>query len=244
MSRFTSTSEFDINRRVQITNETPVYNLFEALNSTMQNDFYEWILGNEEVRYNVPYSIKQENPNGKYEDNSVAGTIGRFDIIRDEQESDGATKFERLEKNQLYYKSINGNLAPIYGPKPATELDGPKTFYHSKKMTGVILPEFDFLLHHFYRYLECLYPDHPDWTYLLTPTEFNDGIRSAGKLIDYRPQNLFFEKVAKSLSKELTSDEEIDEASMIKIHNLKDEAYRRKFYGSYAGYKMLGNDIF
>ena len=244
MSRFTSTSEFDINRRVQITNETPVYNLFEALNSTMQNDFYEWILGNEEVRYDVPYSIKQENPNGKYEDNSVAGTIGRFDIIRDEQESDGATKFERLEKNQLYYKSINGNLAPIYGPKPATELDGPNTFYHSKKMTGVILPEFDFLLHHFYRYLECLYPDHPDWTYLLTPTEFNDGIRSAGKLIDYRPQNLFFEKVAKSLSKELTSDEEIDEASMIKIHNLKDEAYRRKFYGSYAGYKMLGNDIF
>ena len=153
MSRFTSTSEFDINRRVQITNETPVYNLFEALNSTMQNDFYEWILGNEEVRYDVPYSIKQENPNGKYEDNSVAGTIGRFDIIRDEQESDGATKFERLEKNQLYYKSINGNLAPIYGPKPATELDGPNTFYHSKKMTGVILPEFDFLLHHFYRYL-------------------------------------------------------------------------------------------
>ena len=50
MSRFTSTSEFDINRRVQITNETPVYNLFEALNSTMQNDFYEWILGNEEVK--------------------------------------------------------------------------------------------------------------------------------------------------------------------------------------------------
>lgn len=244
MSRFTSTSEFDINRRVQITNETPVYNLFEALNSTMQNDFYEWILGNEEVRYNVPYSIKQENPNGKYEDNSVAGTIGRFDIIRDEQESDGATKFERLEKNQLYYKSINGNLAPIYGPKPATELDGPNTFYHSKKMTGVILPEFDFLLHHFYRYLECLYPDHPDWTYLLTPTEFNDGIRAAGKMIDYKPQNLFFEKVAKSLSKNLTSDEEVDEASMIKIHNLKDEAYRRKFYGSYAGYKMLGNDIF
>lgn len=244
MSRFTSTSEFDINRRVQITNETPVYNLFEALNSTMQNDFYEWILGNEEVRYDVPYSIKQENPNGKYEDNSVAGTIGRFDIIRDEQESDGVTKFERLEKNQLYYKSINGNVAPIYGPKPSTELDGPNTFYHSKKMTGVILPEFDFLLHHFYRYLECLYPDHPDWTYLLTPTEFNDGIRAAGKMIDYKPQNLFFEKVAKSLSKNLTSDEEVDEASMIKIHNLKDEVYRRKFYGSYAGYKMIGNDIF
>ena len=53
MSRFTSTSEFDINRRVQITNETPVYNLFEALNSTMQNDFYEWILGNEEDRKSV-----------------------------------------------------------------------------------------------------------------------------------------------------------------------------------------------
>jgi len=244
MSRFTSTSEFDINRRVQITNETPVYNLFEALNSTMQNDFYEWFIGNQEIRYDVPYSIKQENPNGKYEDNSVAGTVGRFDIIRDNQESDGPTKFDRLEKNQVYYKYVNGGVSPIYGPKPKSELDGPNTHYHSMKLTGVLIPEFDLLLHHSYRYLECLYPDHPDWTYLLTPTEFNDQIRAAGKIIDYIPKNLFFDKVAKSLSKSFTNDELIDEASMIKIHNLKDEAYRRKFYGTYAGYKMIGNDIF
>lgn len=244
MSRFTSTSEFDINRRVQITNETPVYNLFEALNSTMQNDFYEWFLGNEEVRYNVPYSIKQENPNGKYEDNSVAGTVGRFDIIRDEQESDGKTKIERLEKNQVYFKYVNGGVSPIYGPKPTTELDGPNTHYHSMKLTGVLVPEYDLLLHQSYRYLECLYPDHPDWTYLLTQKEFDDQIRAAGKMIDYLPKNNFFDKVAKSLSNSFTNDELIDEASMIKIRDLKNEAYRRKFYGSYAGYKMLGNDIF
>lgn len=244
MSMYTSTSEFDIDRRVQITNETPVLNLFEALNSTMQNDFYEWIIGTEEVSYNVPYSIKQENENGEFEDNSGAGYVGRFDIIRSSVDEDGAENLNELERNQVYFKSMNGYVSPIYGPRVDETLDGPKTFYHSKKISGVILPEYDFLLHHFYRYLECLYPDHPDWRILLTPTEMNDAFRACGKLIDYSPNNPFFDKVAKSLSKTLSDDEIESEATMIKIHNLRDEAYRRKFYGTYAGYKMLGNDIF
>lgn len=210
-----SRSEFDLEKRIHLTNEVPPYDLFEAVNSVFQTDFWKYILGSTTIEFDLPYkTLKQDG------------------------------SYERVPDNEnVYYKKVNGVLSQNYGPIPND--DNPT--YHRMEVDGVLMPEFDLLLHEVYRYTGYPYPDHPDYNKLLTNNEFNDYINSAAAVIDYKPDNRFFENVIDTLynSNFLSSKvSKEDEVAMIKIRNLTNEAFRRKLYGSKFGYRMLANDIF
>lgn len=207
-------SEFDLEKRIHLTNEIPPYDLFEAVNSVFQTDFWKYILGSTTIEFDLPYqTLKQDG------------------------------SYERVPENEnVYYKKVNGVLSQNYGPD---QNDGSN--YHRMEIDGVLMPEFDLLLHEVYRYTGYPYPDHPDYNKLLTNNEFNDYINSAAAIIDYKPDNRFFENVIDTLYKSDFLNSNVskeDEVAMIKIRNLTNEAFRRKLYGSKFGYRMLANDIF
>lgn len=227
MSQYTSESEFNLEKRVHITNEIPPYDMFDALNSVMQTtikngeivpSIWQWILGYTKVEYDLPYLSESYN-----------------------EDTDSIEYSRDIDNEAVYYKMVNGELAEEYGPKPKTTKEGIETKYHRLEEYGVLLPEFDFLLHEGYRYLSTIYPDHPDFTKLLTTNEFNDFISQAAAIIDYEPNNLFFDKLVSSLG--LEGEDALKEAAMCKIRNLRNEAYRRKLYGSKFGYRMLANEL-
>lgn len=260
---YTSNEEFDLERRVHLTNEIPPYDMYEALNSTLQTvikdgdhvpTIWKWVLGSSKIGYNLPYSVKREDEDGEFEDSSASSSIiGRYDIVRDQPDFLGRTP---ISEGDVWFKSVNGRMSPVYGPRVKGEgkeklKNGLNTMYHKMEIDGVWLPEFDLLLHENYRYLENLYPDHPDYRFLLTHNEIDDSFNAAGAVVDYRPANKFFDKVAKSLNSysrikgpAMTDDEIEQEAIKIKIRNLRNNTFRRKYYGSKIGYKMLGADIF
>ena len=111
------------------------------------------------------------------------------------------------------------------------------------KLTGVLAPEYDLLVHEIYRYLNDLYPDHYDFTEILTKNEINSMISNAAALVDYNPNLKFFDLLSESF--DLDSQEKTDKESLkFKIRDLKTNAFRRKFYGSKLGYKMFGSSAF
>lgn len=211
MSAYTSSDEFDLERRVWMTNEIPPYDMYTSLHSTMHNSFWEWIIGTVKVGYDYPYLV---------------------------YDASSQSLIHNTDSEDVYLKMTNGQISSNYGPQTSTDT------YNRLEIDGVLEPEFDLFLHEIYRYTETLYPDHPDERYLLTDTEFNDTILAAADMINYQPNVKFFDKVAESLSVSLTDSEIKDEAAKLKIHNLLNEAFRRKLYGSKAGYRMLANDIF
>ena len=224
MSQFTSRSEFDLEKRVHFTNEIPPYDMFDGLNSVLQTDLWKWVLGYTRVEFGLPYTI---------------------DVETDETDSDGNAIVTQdrdvgIDNGEVYYKMVNGTVVEDvqYGPS-----ESENTTYHKLEEYGVVLPEFDYLLHEIYRYMGTMYPDHPDMIKLLTANEFDDMITNAGSVIDYEPDNKFFDKVAESFNN-LTEDEQDIEAAMLKIRNLKNEGFRKRLYGSKMGYRMLANDIF
>lgn len=222
MSLYTSRSEFDIEKRVHFTNEIPPYDMFGGLNTVLQTDLWKWVLGFTDVEFGLPYEIDVERINP----------------------SDGTKYYEKshedgIDSGEVYYKMVNGKLVEDvqYGPAPEKNEK-----YHRLEEYGVLLPEFDFLLHEVYRYLGAMYPDHPDMTALLTENEFNDMVINAGAVIDYEPNVKFFDKVASSLG--INSSDELIESAMLKIRNLKNEGFRKRVYGSKMGFRMLASDIF
>lgn len=227
MSQFTSRSEFDIEKRVQFTNEIPPYDMYDSLNSVLQTDLWKWVLGFTKVEFGLPYSINTQVVKGNDEKgNEIYGVEKNRDI--------------GIENGEVYYKMVNGKVVDDvqYGPSEKSN-----STYHKLEEYGVVLPEFDYLLHEVYRYMGSLYPNHPDLIELLTPNEFDDMVTNAGALIDYEPDNKFFDKVASSFDN-LTSNEIEIEAAMLKIRNLNNESFRKRVYGSKMGYRMLANDIF
>lgn len=222
MSLYTSRSEFDLEKRIQFTNEIPPYDMFGGLNSVIQTDLWKWVLGFTDVEFGLPYNIDVtvENPDGT--------------LTHKQSHTEG------IETGEVYYKMVNGKVVSDvqYGPAASEN----KTF-HRLEEYGVLLPEFDFLLHEVYRYLGSMYPDHPDMTELLTENEFNDMLSNAAALIDYKPDVNFFDKVASSLNLNNIKDEQI-ESAMIKLRNLRNEGFRKRLYGSKLGYRMLSSDIF
>ena len=130
MSLYTSRSEFDLEKRVQFTNEIPPYDMFGGLNSVLQTDLWKWILGFTDVEFGLPYSI----------DTEVEDYKGK----RIEKSHDAG-----IDSGEVYYKMVNGKVVDDvqYGPAPEDN----KTF-HRLEEYGVVLPEFDFLLHEVYRY--------------------------------------------------------------------------------------------
>lgn len=204
MKAYTSNSEFDLVKRVHVTNETPTYNLYQGVNSTLRNDLWAWFLGKQEVDWELPF--------------------GPLDS----------------EYESTFFKSVNGTISEDFGPRP-TEFN-PTPEYHKLKLTGVLTPEYDLLLHETYRYLGSLYPDHPDFVEILTQNEINSMINSAAAMVDYSPNLKFLEKLAESYGLESSVFTE-KEAMRLKIRNLLANAFRRKFYGSKLGYKMFGAGV-
>ena len=211
MSLYTSNSEYDFEKHIQLTNEMPPYDMYAGVNSVLQNEMWKWFLGYTKVDTDVTYSENSE---------------------------------------LTYKKKINGSRSQNYGPKPKNLLtyDGvpfqTKPVYKSFEVNGALAVENDLFLHEIYRYLDTLYPDHYDWRHLLTNNEINDAFTNAAAIVDYKPNNDFFDFVAANLEGVETADEVEIESLKIKMRNLKNNAYRRKLYGSKIGYRMFCGDIF
>lgn len=223
MARYTSSDEFDLERRVWMTNEVPPYDMYKALSHSMQTDLWKWILGSAKVDFDQP---------------------ARLPVY--DADSETTTYVRDLSFEDVFLKMTNGKISPTYGPEisnvPTDPNFNPK--YNRIEIDGVTLPEFDLLLHEVYRYLATLYPDTPSENKLLTDVEFNDAILAAGDLVNYSPDVKFFDKVASTLSVNMGINDTRDEASKLKIRNLLNNSFRRKLYGSKAGYRMFANDIF
>ena len=91
MSLYTSRSEFDLEKRVQFTNEIPPYDMFGGLNSVLQTDLWKWILGFTDVEFGLPYSI----------DTEVEDYKGK----RIEKSHDAG-----IDSGEVYYKMVNGKV--------------------------------------------------------------------------------------------------------------------------------------
>lgn len=209
MALYTSNSEFDLETRVQITNEMPTTRTYEQAHHSLRNDTWKWLLGFEEVTYDLP--------------------VGGNPVFNQEAP----------------VKIVNGKQAAEYGPKmkqvwdPASETYVEKApIFHKMEINGVLESEHDLFLHEIYRYLNCLYPDHPDWLKLLTRNEIIDAFNNAAAMVDYKPNNEFFRLVAESIQ---ADDPDVEEFKL-NLRNLTSNAARRKFYGSTLGYRMLGHD--
>lgn len=288
---YTSNTEFE-NKRVHYTNELPPYDLYEGVHSLLTDDIWQWLLGYNEVEFDVKNSdvevMTAYDPDNKsYIHKSTNGTLStKYGPAPIEKRKDYVTVFsadhgefiqstddveiaqkyvnDHLEEINsrprkvirsvedvnseefLYYLEFSSNQYAkfIYYDNAVINLGIQVTYdeYHAMDLHGVLMPEEDLFLHEIYRYLETLYPDSPDWVDLLTRNEVNDAITNAAALVDYRPDNKFFELVAASLG-----DNEYDtvrEAFKIKLRNLTNNSYRRKLYGTRYGYRMFGNDIF
>lgn len=211
MADYTSNSEFDLETRVQITNEMPSTRDYDMMNHTLRNDTWKWLIGTEDITYDLP----------------VGGDAAR-----------------NLEAP---VKIVNGKQAENYGPKKKQVWDPINKRYnevaptfHKMSISGVLSSEHDLFLHEIYRYLNCLYPDHPDWLQLLTRNEILDAFNNAAAMVDYKPNNEFFRIVAESIQ---STDPDVEEFKL-NLRNLKDNAARRKFYGSMLGYRMIGHDSY
>lgn len=211
MADYTSNSEFDLETRVQITNEMPSTRDYEMMHHSLRNETWKWLIGTEDVTYDLP----------------VGGSASR--------------------KLEAPVKIVNGTQAAVYGPSITQKWDSTTESYvenvptfHKMELTGVLAVEHDLFLHEIYRYLNCLYPDHPDWLNLLTRNEILDAFNNAAAMVDYKPNNAFFKLVADSIQ----ADDPDTEEFKLNLRNLKNNAARRKFYGSMLGYRMLAHDAY
>lgn len=213
---YTSDSEFDVETRVQLTNEIPPMDMYDGVHSALKNSTWKWLLGFSDITLNLDYK-GNNNPD-------------------DDEEP---------------LKIVNGTVADNYGPKPKQVWNPDTESYETKNpsniarmdINGVLLPEDDLFLHEIYRYLAVLYPDHPDWVELLTHNEIVDAFENAAAMIDYKPNDKFFLLVAENLEKLDSDTDSTREEFKLLLRNLTNAAYRRKFYGTSAGLKMIAAQI-
>jgi len=200
---YTSDSEFNLVKRVQITNELPSISLNNLLPSALQNPFWQFLMGKTKTIPGLSLSSSA----------SIHPT-----------------------------KTVNGVVAPVYGPSLVPPTTSPMPTFYSMDVEGVTQPELDLFLHEPYRYLDNLYPDHPDYTQLLTQVEIDDSFVAIATLLGYSPDYKFSEKWAASLS--AGSMEDLREELKWKIRDIRSIAYKRKFFGSHAGYKGLFSGLY
>lgn len=220
---YTSNSEFDLETRVQITNEYPIMRSYQQMHHSLQNDTWKWLIGTEDVDYDLPVG-------------------GKYVTIED---ADGNQVQSEVKAPPV--KIVNGKQAAVYGPEiyqkwnaETEQYETETPTYHRMEIKGTLATEQDLFLHEIYRYLNCIYPDHPDWLNLLTRNEIIDAFNNAAAMVDYKPNNEFFKLVADAID----SDESDVEEFKLNLRNLTSNAARRKFYGSTLGYRMIGHDAY
>ena len=237
---YSAKDEFDLQTRVHITNELPPIDLFDMIHSSMKNDYWRWFVGDSFISHDVQYNeftngLESINKFGELEQYSIAKYVNGLRCVDygPTPIMEWVPKHKELVDDSIV--EVEGHYEPNYEEK-----------YLRYELNGVLMPEFDLLIHEGYRYLNNLYPDHPNWMKLLTLNEFNDEISQAAYLIDYKEDNNFIDWLSYYFTSDDENEDEVarQEAASMKIRNLKHNSFRRKFYGSKTGSRMLGNDIF
>lgn len=211
----TSNTEFDLQKRVQFTNEIPNYDMFKRLHSGLQDTLWKWFCGWQKIVRDLPAKVEgetgAESPETFYK--MVNGVMA---------EKYGPSPYLVWDSENKKYKEVD--------PK-----------FHRLEINGVLLPEFDLFMHEIYRYLGRMYPDHPDFAELLTNNELNDIIKNAADFIDYDIDLQLMELICSDSEDGLDFNKK--EALKTKIRNLLNHNVRRKFYGSNTGFKALASGI-
>lgn len=253
---FTSRDEFDAKKRVQITNEMPPMDMYDFAHSMIKNDLWKWFFGYSIVMNDMTYNEDTDGVETIDNEGNISNlTIAKY--VNGVRAKDYGPVPEK-KWNPNYKKDYKEYLDyikddPTY-EDTLTEDDFKYKIDYSKKgrrieIDGALLPEVDLMLHEAYRYLSVLYPDHPDFMELLTTNEFEDDIAQAASIIDYVPDQVFFNWLStkldySSVTEDHIEDAKIEEAAKLKVRNLLNHSMRRKFYGSKTGYEMFGSDIF
>ena len=269
LDTYTSSDEFNANKRVHYNNEIPPVDLYDMVHSKLKNDMWKWFLGSSSIAYDIPYNIATDaleyfdedgiivQPSiAKYVNGVRAPDFGpvpkltynpnikpTYQRMLDRANSitDPYDKQRALDEAANYIKDFyyNERVDDYY------EITVPE--YHRVQLEGVFLPEVDFLLHEGYRYLSVLYPDHPNFTEILTTNEVNDEIIQAAAVIHYVPDCIFFDWLVTEYEQGVDYYDLPrafkEEALMMKIRNLTNHAFRRKLYGAKTGYMQFGSEI-
>lgn len=256
---YTSNDEFDAKKRVQITNEVPPMDMFDMAHSLLKNDLWKWFFGYSFIINDVTYNEKTDgvetlNKYGEIEDYSVAKYVNgiRAKDYGPVPKKKWNPNYKRDYQEYLDFIKDDPTVEDTF-----TEDDFKYNVDYSERgrhieIDGTLLPEVDLMLHEAYRYLSVLYPDHPDYINLLTTNEFEDDIQQAASIIDYIPDQNFFNWLSlrldysslKNESDDIKDDAILQEAAKLKIRNLTNHAFRRKLFGAKTGYEMFGSDIF
>lgn len=252
---YTSSDEFIAKKRVHTTNEIPPLSIYKNLHSMLQRDFWKNLVGDTEIIYDKYYNLDTDGKetfdrNGDLTDMSVAkytngarslnyGPIPRL-VWNKNWKKDYENYLQQVEDGEAFDEGKTANDFKYI-------VDNSETKYNRFEVTGVFEPQKDLMLHEGYRYLSCIYPDHPDYLNILTKNEFDDKIDDSACLIDYKIDIPFMDWLPKYLeyiegiNKQIAQE---DEAAKLKIRNLKNYAFNRKFFGAKEGYKMFAASAF
>lgn len=252
---YTSSDEFIAKKRVHTTNEIPPLSIYKNLHSMLQRDFWKNLVGDTEIIYDKYYNLDTDgketfDKNGDPISMSVAKYTNGIRSLN-------YGPIPRLVWNKNWKKDYENYLQQVKDGEAFDEgktandfkyiVDNSETKYNRFEVTGVFEPQKDLMLHEGYRYLSCIYPDHPDYLNILTKNEFDDKIDDSACLIDYKIDIPFMDWLPKyfeyieGINKQIAQE---DEAAKLKIRNLKNYAFNRKFFGAKEGYKMFAASAF
>ena len=252
---YTSSDEFIAKKRIHTTNEIPPLSIYKNLHSMLQRDFWKNLVGDTEIIYDEYYNLDTNgketfNRNGDPIDMSIAKYTNGVRSLN-------YGPIPRLVWNKNWKKDYENYLQQVKDGEAFDEgktandfkyiVDNSETKYNRFEVTGVFEPQKDLMLHEGYRYLSCIYPDHPDYLNILTKNEFDDKIDDSACLIDYKIDIPFMDWLPKyfeyieGINKQIAQE---DEAAKLKIRNLKNYAFNRKFFGAKEGYKMFAASAF
>lgn len=252
---YTSSDEFIAKKRIHTTNEIPPLSIYKSLHSMLQRDFWKNLVGDTEIIYDEYYNLDADGKetfdrNGDLIEMSVAKYTNGIRSLN-------YGPIPRLVWNKNWKKDYENYLQQVEDGEAFDEgktaedfkyiVDNSETKYNRFEVTGVFEPQKDLMMHEGYRYLSCIYPDHPDYLNILTKNEFDDKIDDSACLIDYKIDIHFMDWLPKyfeyieGINKQIAQE---DEAAKLKIRNLKNYAFNRKFFGAKEGYKMFAASAF